>query len=99
MLRICSNDARMKIYGFKNRAGCRATYSALWRVRMIAFDLGRLSEHLGIDWDWSQLLKTPLSMILISHFLVNFATFVLLVLAASNPCLALFSFLMYCILC
>ena len=46
---IYSNDARMMIYGFKNRAGCRVTYSALWCVRKLAFDPGRLSEHPGRD--------------------------------------------------
>ena len=45
MSRICSNDARMKVYDFMNRAGYRDTYSALWCVRKLAFDPGRLSEH------------------------------------------------------
>ena len=83
MPRICSNDARMRIYGFKNRAWHRDTYRAFEGLRTRAFDPGRLCDHPGIDWDWSLLLKTPLSMILISHFLVNFASFVLLISAAS----------------
>ena len=81
---IYSNDARMMNHEFKNQGDYRDTYSAFEGLRTRAFDPGRLCDHPGIDWDWSLLLKMPLSMILISHFLVNFATFVLLVLATSN---------------
>ena len=71
---------------------CKSAFGCL---KKLALDPGRLCDHPGIDWDWSLLLKTPLSMILISHFLVNFATFVLLVLAASNPYFVPCGLLMY----
>ena len=96
---IYSNDARMMNHEFKKEGDYRDTYSAFEGLRTRAFDPGRLCDHPGIDWDWSLLLKTPLSMILISHFLVNFATFVLPVLAASNPYFRVPLLLMYCGMC
>ena len=92
---IYSNDARMMNHELKNQGDYRDTYSAFEGLRTRAFDPGRLCDHPRIDWDWPQLLKTPLSMILISHFLVNFATFVLPVLAASNPYFRVPLLLMY----
>ena len=85
MQAICSNDARMMNYDFKSRGVYRDTYSALWCLRMLAFDPNRLCEHPGRDWDRSQLLKMPLTMDLISRFLVLFSNFVMPLLAASNP--------------
>ena len=99
MQAICSNDARIMIYDSKNRAGCRDAYSALGYVRKLTFDPNRLCEPPGRDWDRSKLLKLPLAMVSNSSFLVTFSNFVLPLLAASNPCLDFFSFLMYFILC
>ena len=99
MQAIYSNDARMKIYDFMNRAGYRDTYSVLWSLKMLAFDPNRLYEHPGRDWDRSQLLKLPLTMDSISRFLVLFSIYVMPLLAASNPGFYFFSFLMYHTMC
>ena len=99
MQAICSNDARIMIYDSKNKAGCRDTYSVLWCVRKLAFDPNHLCEPPGRDWDWSKLLKLPLSMILISHFFVYFSSFVLLLSAASKPCFVACGLLMYGTMC
>ena len=96
---IYSNDARVMIYEFKKEANYRGTYSSLWCLRMIAFDPGRLSVRPGNDWDRSKLLKLPLAMDSIPHFLVNFATFVLPILAASNLIFISFGLLMYYGIC
>ena len=69
MPRICSNDARMKVYDFMNRAGYRDTYSAFGRMSKLAFDPGRFSVRPGNDWDRSQLLKMSIAMDSISNFL------------------------------
>ena len=66
---ICSNDARMMNYDFKNMGVYRDTYNACGGLRMFAFDPDRLCEHPGRDWDRSQLLKMPLAMDSISNFL------------------------------
>ena len=94
MQAICSNDARIMNHEFKNQGDFRDTYSALWYVRMLALDPGRLSEHPGSDWDSFWLLKTPLVMISNSSFLPLFQTFVLPLLAASNHYFRAFAFLM-----
>ena len=99
MQAICSNDARMMNYDFKNRGVFRDTYSVLWCVRKLALDWFSFSEHPGSDWDRSWLLKTPLSTISISSFLPLFSNFVLPMLALSNPCFDCLGFLMYCIVC
>ena len=96
---VCSNDARMESYDFKNKDVYRDTYNALWGLIELAFDPGRLNEHPGRDWDRSQLLKMPLAMDSIPSFLVNFSTFVLPMPALSNPCFDCFGFLMYCMVC
>ena len=95
MAMICSNDARIESYDFKYRADYRDTYRAFGRMSELAFDPGRLSEHLGIDWDRSWLLKTPLAMDSNSSFFVYFSSFVLLLSAASNPCFDCFGLLLY----
>ena len=46
---ICTNDARMESYDFKNRARYRDTYSACEGLRTPAFDPDRLCEHPGRD--------------------------------------------------
>ena len=69
---ICSNDARIMNHEFKNQGDFRDTYSALWYVRTLVLDPGRLSEHPGSDWDSFWLLKTPLVMISNSSFLPLF---------------------------
>ena len=94
MQAICSNDARIMNHEFKNQGDFRDTYSALWYVRTLALDPGRLSEHPGSDWDSFWLLKTPLVMISNSSFLPLFQTFVLPLLAASNHYFRAFAFLM-----
>ena len=94
MQAICSNDARIMNHEFKNQGDFRDTYSALWYVRMLALDPGRLSEHPGSDWDSFWLLKTPFVMISNSSFLPLFQTFVLPLLAASNHYFRAFAFLM-----
>ena len=81
---VCSNDAKIMSYDFKNRSGYRDTYSVLWSLKRLG--PGSLSEHPGSDWDKSWLLKMPLTMISISSFLMNFPTFVLSLPALSNPC-------------
>ena len=65
---VFTNDARMKVYDSMNRAGYHDTYSALWCVRKLTFDPGRLSEHPGRDWDGFWLLKVPLAMVSNSSF-------------------------------
>ena len=95
MQAICSNDARIMNHEFKNQGDFRDTYSALWYVRTLALDPGRLSEHPGSDCDSFWLLKTPLVMISNSSFLPLFQTFVLPLLAASNLVFVPSSFLMY----
>ena len=94
MQAICSNDARIMNHEFKNQGDFRDTYSALWYVRTLSLDPGRLSEHPGSDWDSFWLLKTPLVMISNSSFLPLFQTFVLPLLAASNHYFRAFAFLM-----
>ena len=69
---IYSNDARMKIYDFINRAVYRDTYSAYEGVRKLALDCFRFSERPGSDWDACQVLKMSLAMNSIPHFLMNF---------------------------
>ena len=80
-----SMDARMMSLDFKNRAGFRDTYSAFGRLKKLALDWFSLSEFSGSDWDRSQPLKTPLAMISISSFLVNFSNLVIPLSALSNP--------------
>ena len=92
---ICSNDARMKVYDFMNRASYRDTYSALGSWKMRDSDCFRLSECPRSVWDRSQPLKMPLAMVLISSFLMKFSTFVLPMPALFNPCFDLFCLLMY----
>ena len=46
---ICSNDARMESYDFKNRARYRDTYSACEGVRKLSLDWFRFSERPGSD--------------------------------------------------
>ena len=95
MPRICSNDARMRIYGFKNRAWHRDTYRAFEGLRTRAFDPGRLTEHPGIDWYNFLLLETSFAMISNSNFLPLFQVLVLSILAASNPYFVPCGLLMY----
>ena len=94
MQAICSNDTRIMNYEFKNQGDFRDTYSALWYVRTLVLDPGRLSEHPGSDWDNFWLLKTPLVMISNSSFLPLFQTFVLPLLAASHHYFRAFALLM-----
>ena len=51
MPRIGSNDARIRMYGFKNRAWHRDTYRAFEGLRTRALDWFPLSEPPGIDWN------------------------------------------------
>ena len=99
MPRICSNDARMRIYSFKNRVWHRDTYRAFEGLRMRALDPGGLCDHPGIDWDASWLLRWPLSVNSNSSFFTTFSSFVLSMLASSNLGFDLFSFLMYHTIC
>ena len=92
---IYSNDARMMNHDFKNRASYLDTYNAFGRMSKLAFDPGRLSEHPGRDCDRSQLLKVPLAMVSNSSFLSLFSSFVLSMLAASNPYFVPCGLLMY----
>ena len=91
---ICTKDARIIICEFKNRAWHHDTYRALEGLRMRALDPGGLCDHPGIDWDASWLLKTSLAMISNSNFFTTFSSFVLFVLAASNPIFHAFAFLL-----
>ena len=95
MQAICSNDAKIIIYDSKNRAGCRDAYSAFGRVWKPTLDWFHLSEPPGIDWDASWLLKTSLAIISNSNFLSLFSSFVLSMLAASNPYFRVPLLLMY----
>ena len=96
---VCLKDAKIMSCNFKNKAWYRDTYSAFEGLRTRAFDPGRLCDHPGIDWDRSKLLKLPLSMDSIPHFLVNFATLVLPLSAASNPYFVPCGLLMYGTIC
>ena len=92
-------DARTDQTEFKNQGDYRDTYSALGGLRMLVLDPGRLSEHLGIVWDRSQLLKISLTTDSNSSFFVYFSSFVLPFLAASNLYLVSFGFFMYYGMC
>ena len=91
---VFSNDARIIQIETKNRGDYRATYSVLGRLKMLGFDPGSLCECPGSDWNKSRVLKLPLTWTLISHFFVNFYTFVLPLPTISNPCFRVFCFLM-----
>ena len=95
MSMICQNDAKIESYDFEYRAKKRDTYNAVRGRKMLTFDPKRLSEYPAIDWYQALLLKTPQSMILVSHFFTTFSSFVLSILVASNLCNRALSFLMY----
>ena len=78
-------DARIMIYDFKKEADPRGTYSALECLKTRGLDCKSLWRWSAVDLDNPQVLKTPLAMDSIPHFLVNFATFVLPIVAATNP--------------
>ena len=95
VLLVCSIDARMIQIEFKNRDVLCETYNAFGSLRMHGFDRVSLCECPGIDWDKSWSLKTPLTLILVSHFFVIFLTFVLPLPMLANPYFVCFSLLMY----
>ena len=99
MPRICSKDAKIMSCDIKNKAWYRDTYSAFEGLRTRAFDPDHLYEHPGNDWDRSQLLKMPLTMDLISRFLVLCSTSILPFSPASNPYFVPCGFLMYDTMC
>ena len=46
---LCSNDARIMSYDFKNRGGYRDTYNVFGCLNKLALDLDSLSERPGIN--------------------------------------------------
>ena len=92
---VYAEDTRNKICEFKRRAVFWDTYRAFERVWRLALGWFYFSDCQGNDWDRSWLLNLPLSVILVSHFFVSFASFSLLLSTDSSPPFRAFAFYMY----
>ena len=79
-------DARTKLFEFKKMVIPMRTYSAWEGLKALGFDCFRLWRMPGNDWERYRALRTPLSGILNSHFLLIFSDLVLaLTLDFSTP--------------